>query len=253
MKVPDISLFFITSISLISILTPLVFYTVVRQKLSLSLKVIIIGGIFWLLFAQIFENGLHIPLVAFTDIEQYPFVFALISAGITSILQEGGRYIAFTKLLKNYHKLSDGIAYGIGHGGISTIFIGIGMSMQLLYYARLLNTGNFFSLEDQLPYATYSNLVNTLTGPYFLFLLMGIERLCMFFIQVALSLIVLIGIRKKKWWFFLLAVLIHTIVLVPEMLFEEQQLNMILVVIYLSVLALGSFFFLRYAEKVFTE
>src|SRR5699024_12525137 len=110
----------------------------------------------------------------------------------------------------------DGIAYGIGHGGVESMLV-VGMiASSNIVLAFLINFGVFDFLYD----IADSNTIEELSGikfillsiPGYMFILGGVERIIVFPIQIALSLIVLYGVRNRKYIFILYAIVFHAVV-----------------------------------------
>lgn len=115
--------------------------------------------------------------------------------GLTAGLFEEIARLAFMKsFLKNRTRLEDGLAFGLGHGGIEAmVLVGVnGIASMFLYPMGYLN----------------------LSGTGYIALLMGgVERLFAITFHVGASLIIMYGIRMNKAGrYTALAVLLHTIV-----------------------------------------
>ena len=52
-----------------------------------------------------------------------PWLYGLFMGGTAAIAEEFGRYIAVRFLLKKNRRYADGIAYGLGHGGIEAMLL----------------------------------------------------------------------------------------------------------------------------------
>src|SRR5699024_12503314 len=57
---------------------------------------------------------------------QNPLVYAIYASLAAGVFEEIGRFIGFRFLLKKFRSWKDGIAYGIGHGGIESMLV-VGM------------------------------------------------------------------------------------------------------------------------------
>ena len=134
------------------------------------------------------------------------FLFMSFTAGL---VEEPARYIVFS-ILKQRRSFTDGLSYGIGHGGIEAILL-VGITyISNLFLSLAINSGNLGALGSQLPSTVISALTDT---PSYLFAVAGIERIFAIALQIALSLLVLKGFQvNKKGLYLLLAFLIHGLV-----------------------------------------
>lgn len=114
-----------------------------------------------------------------------PVLYALFLAGTAALFEEGGRWIVMRLFMKQKHRLSDGIAFGIGHGGCEAVLL-VGINAVA---AIILNAGS--------------------TNPWIAFA-GGIERLFTMVIQIGLSVMVLKSVALKKPLWLLLAFAVHT-------------------------------------------
>jgi uncharacterized membrane protein YhfC len=166
-----------------------------RKKEKAPRNAVIMGAIVFLLFQVL----TRIPLLAYLQGTTWYFHFVsfniwasiaywALSAGV---FEECGRFLAFRYILKRDLSWSCGVAYGIGHGGVEAMYIGV---------------------------AYVSAVKNIYTAAPLTLLLPGIERLLALFIQIALSLLVLYGVRNRKYIMLLWAILIHTLIDTPTLL-----------------------------------
>ena len=107
--------------------------------------------------------------------------------GVTAALfEEGGRFIVMRLYMKNRHRLADGIAFGIGHGGIEAVaLVGLNAFIMLITKNSVADPGNLFA------------------G--------GVERILVMIIQIAFSVMVLKAVTLKKPLWLLLAFVLHTV------------------------------------------
>jgi uncharacterized membrane protein YhfC len=115
-----------------------------------------------------------------------PVLYALFLGVTAALFEEGGRWIVMTLFMKNKRRVSDGIAFGVGHGGIeAVVFVGIGFIVALL---------------------------SSTPTPPFETMLGGVERLLTMVLHVGWSVMVLRSVVRKKPFWLLLAILLHTAV-----------------------------------------
>src|SRR5699024_7905221 len=103
----------------------LIFFLVfLLKKYPKSCNPMLVGAWIFFVFAQVLEAILH-QVVFFVDIFttnwlQNPLVYAIYASLAAGVFEEIGRFIGFRFLLKKFRSWKDGIAYGIGHGGIES-------------------------------------------------------------------------------------------------------------------------------------
>src|SRR5699024_11615386 len=106
----------------------------------------------FLVCAPLLSVILH-QVVFFVDIFttnwlQNPLVYAIYASLGAGVFEERGRFIGFRFLLKKFCGWKDGIAYGIGHGGIESMLV-VGMiASSNIVLAFLINFGVFDFLYD---------------------------------------------------------------------------------------------------------
>ncbi|TBL70890.1 YhfC family intramembrane metalloprotease [Paenibacillus thalictri] len=190
----------------------------VRQRERFSMRPVWVGVLVFFLFSQVLEKIMHL-IVLQGQAEPHgllanPFLFATYGALAAGVFEEAGRYLGFRLLLKRHRQRKDGLAYGLGHGGIEALFIGVVSSVQSLVFAVLINTGKFEqALGAKGPADALADLKSKLLNASpFEFLIGGFERIPALFIQIALSLIVLYSVRSKRIAVLFYAILLHALV-----------------------------------------
>lgn len=109
------------------------------------------------------------------------FIFQGITAGL---FEETGRWIGLSLTGRNQKRWVDGLAFGLGHGGIEAMWIGF---------------------QGILPV-----IINKTPG--WMGLISGVERMFAVMIQVGLTFVVLYGVRRRQVRYWILAVLLHGLV-----------------------------------------
>lgn len=145
-------------------------------------------------------------------IQSNTLLYIVIAALTAGIVEEFGRYFAFKVMLKNRRGYGHGLAYGIGHGGIEAIvLIGLAYVSNILI-GIMINSGGVSTL-DSVGAAMLQPTITALTqtAPTD-FLLGGIERVFAICFHIAMSILVLYGVRKRNIAYTLLAVLLHGLV-----------------------------------------
>jgi uncharacterized membrane protein YhfC len=144
------------------------------------------------------------------------FIWLLTLALMTSIIEEGGRWIGFRFLFpRGKVKLSweNGVMYGLGHGSIETMLLIAGLTfIYFIAYVVLgsINQGQWLgTLKPVEAVEVRSALSTILNTTWEQPIIVAIERVLTLPHQLAWSLMVLASLvsRRKRW--FLFAVLYH--------------------------------------------
>ncbi len=191
-----LSILFMCISAAISIVLPIAAALYLNKKYNTSWKAVIVGALIFIVFQPL----IRFQLLGFwqkTNWYTYnsvvnPWSIYLIAGFTAGLFENVGRFIGFKFFLKDKLEWKNGIAYGIGHGGIEAILLA-GIPFINLIVTSLTN----------------GTLVYSFPGMY---LLGGIERIFAMTLHVALSLVVLYGVKNKKNRYLLYAILLHGIV-----------------------------------------
>jgi uncharacterized membrane protein YhfC len=240
------SIIFLSISLLLSVVFPVVTAVVLHRKLRFAWRSVLAGALVFLVF-QILTR---IPLLGYLNgtawyrafSAGYPAGAALLLALSAGLFEETGRYVGFRLVLRKYQGWPDGIAYGIGHGGFESIsLIGITLLSDLIV-AVLINSGR---APAQLSESTISALVNVVPST---FLIIGVERVLAFAIQIGLSLVILYGIRAWKPAFFFLAIALHTLLDFGGILLSG---NLLAAETFIAIVAIASLVWIFKSKKLF--
>lgn len=226
MHVPQLAIPFLIVSLLISLIVPIGFLIYFRRAYNISYKTILIGVGVWIIFTQVLEKLFHILIISTTPILHYPILFSFYGAVAAGIFEEGGRLLAFTKILKKKQEWQDGVAYGIGHGGIESLLLGALSSFQTILLYRLIQNGSFNQIKSHFSQQVLISLHAALALPAYTYLFIGLERVFAFFMQLVLSLIVLYSIRTRKWKYFVLAILFHVVFDFAPALYQTKKIGL---------------------------
>ncbi|MFU2158633.1 YhfC family intramembrane metalloprotease [Caldisericum sp. AR60] len=204
-----LSILFMSVSLILSVALPIVLALLLHRRIQFASRSIIVGVSIFLIF-QILTR---IPLLSYLSksawyVEfflNYYLLFGFLLALSAGLFEEIGRYIGFKFLLKNHLTWGNGVGYGIGHGGLESIFVGTTFLNELVISLTI----NSQHKLPSIPHTIIKTLVET---PPYQFLVGGIERLFAFAIQIGLSLLVLYAVKNKKFLFLVLAILLHTII-----------------------------------------
>ncbi|MDD5016698.1 MAG: YhfC family glutamic-type intramembrane protease [Eubacteriales bacterium] len=231
-----------------------ILYLVIRKRRTIV--PILVGAAVFLVFQLI----IRIPLITYVlppmdwyaQMTARPWLYGIFLGLTAGLFEELGRFGGFSLLKKN-RRYIDGIAFGVGHGGIEAIVI-VGMSnISNLVLALSINNGGFDQIAALLPEETAQLIVTQLTQtPVIDFYLGGIERIFAFTIQIALSLLVLYAVKERKFIYVVVAILLHMVIDAPLVILPRvfgvtaYQLEIIL-----GAIAVCAFVFILMAKKLF--
>ncbi len=243
---------------LLSLGLPLFFAIYFGVKHKISLKVVFVGLLVFIVFSQFLEKLLHLYVLSWNQqsaqlLKDNPFLYALYGGLAAGIFEEVGRWIAFVLVLKMHREWKDGVALGIGHGGVESLMLGVTLQVNNVIYSVLINLGLFdATLGAQLTPAMAAYVKSALADtPPLLFAMSGLERAMAFLLQVALSVLVLYGVKRKNLLWLFAAILIHAAVDFPAALYQSGVLSLWLVEGMLAVVAVLSVVFIVYSKRLF--
>ncbi|KZZ84054.1 YhfC family intramembrane metalloprotease [Bacillus sp. SJS] len=236
----------------VSVILPVAGYILLKKKYKISFRPVLIGILIFFVFANVlggsFNQFILVTNKTTSQIADQPVLFAIYGGLSAGFFEEMGRFIAFTWLLKLYRERKDGLAYGLGHGGIEALLIGALGSIQMISLAILQNSGKLEETiaAQNLPPKVLNQLTSALTELTFPLAFMGgLERAAAFFIQIALSLIVLYAVKNKKYIYVLAAILLHALIDFFPALYQAGAMNLYAVEIIIYVIGIGAFLIIR--------
>jgi len=238
-------------------LFPIIVLIYFKKKEKINLKPVIIGAIIFFIFTQILEKLLHIVVIG-NNLIKNPIFFSIYGALAAGIFEEVGRFIAFETVLKNNHEWKDGIAFGIGHGGIEAIIIGVISNVQFIIYSNLINRGLFdTNIVSKVPASKANQLYQLkeilIQTPASNFIITFIERIFAFGIQIALTMIVLYAIKYRKNIYLFIAILVHALIDFPAALYQMKIINLFIAESIIFLFFIISLIYLCKAKKTFTD
>ena len=233
---------------LAAVVIPVIYLKKTKQ---ISLLVFLLGGVGFYLSSQIFENLLHrLVLQPQADgtialMKNAPLLYVLYGIATAAIFEETARYVIFRYLQKKRPlTIGDSLAYGLGHGGIEALFIGISGLLSLFVLAQLVSQGNS-PLLAKLPQATIYYVQKLQAGQIYL---LAFESIIALAIQVFLTFWVWTAVKDKKLGYFLAALGFHALIdLAPALV----QVGWLTQPILVEVIILVEFLALVFLTKKF--
>lgn len=238
----------VIAITLLVAILVIVFFGL-KKKFAMKIVPIFIGAFFFVLFAMVLEQKLHMLVLKPTATgaialkAHYPWLYVLYGVLAAGVFEETARFAGFHLLKQQYPKFSTSIAYGFGHGGIEMVLVGILSLVNSLILSLMLQDPNG-TLAQELPQSVIVNLQNTPVAHIYLTV---IERFAALVIQISLSILVWFAVNKKEHiGFYPLAILIHAVIDTPSAMLQAKLLNNIFVVYVLLYLMAGLLIFAVY-------
>lgn len=255
--VSGLSMFFMAVTVILAAGVPVGCFIYFYKKMRISWKPVLIGALVFAFFALLLEQLLHhfmFQVNAQTAAWlKNPYWYAVYGSLAAGLFEEIGRYIGFRYVLHGYREWKDGLAYGIGHGGIEALLLGALTAINNLILSFLINSGGTMSEGGEAAdawMAAKEQLVNT---PAYLFSMGGVERVFAFILHLALSLLVLYAVRNRKAIFLFVAILVHAGVnFITILLAEVLQFNILAVEGFLLIIAILSVGFIVKSKALFS-
>ena len=185
---------------LLEIIYPIALAFFVKRSQGTSWRVYFIGcAMFLASLIRIPLNNYATVTIMGSTIGKYALTLLPLLHSVTAgLFEEGARYIAYKFLVKN-HTFQNGLMYGVGHGGIESIYL-VGASVLSVGVIILTNPSAF----------TPAQLAAIIETPLYIPFVGFYERVMAITIQISLSLIVLECLRKRDFRYLIAAILIHT-------------------------------------------
>jgi len=241
----------------LSLVLPVIIVVYLYKRWDISLRAVLIG----VLTFFISQIVLRIPLLNylanlswFQNFSGNIIIYSLFLALTAGLFEETGRYLGFRYLLSDQLKWKNGIAFGLGHGGIEAIiFVGL-TNINNLIYSFMINSGKFNSvIGNKLPEATAALVKKQLiTTSAAIFAAGGIERVFAITIQIAFSLIVLYAVVKRKKIFVIYAILLHFIIDTPAAIVQFTDLSIWIAEFILLIMSIAAVWFIIRSRDMIT-
>ncbi len=259
--VSNSSMFFMILTFLVSTVLPILLVIFFYKKEKISLKAVFIGAIGFFIATQILEAPIHKMVLinnkTTAELFRNPWLYMLYGGLMAGIFEEISRYLMFKFVLKDNRQWKDGLAYGIGHGGIEAMLI-VGITfLNNIIMALQINSGSFEKLlqvEGAPVEALKTVYIQMVSSPSYIWGIASIERICTMIIQIALSLIVLYSIKERKKIYLFLAILIHALIDFPAALHQAGVIKSIAFIEeFLIIVAVIALVFIVKSKKLFSD
>ncbi|MBP1154304.1 MULTISPECIES: YhfC family intramembrane metalloprotease [unclassified Paenibacillus] len=243
---------------LISVLIPIALIIFVKKKNSFRWKSFFVGAAVFIIFVQILEKIPHLIMIDSTGTSlkwtANPYLFALYGGLAAGIFEELGRYLGYRWLLRKHElQRKDGLSYGLGHGGIEAVLIGGGLAISSMVMAFAINAGTFEQLVGhKAPAEQVAQFKEQLMNrDFWYYVLGGVERSFALFIQIGLSLLVLLGVIHNQFKYVVLSIAVHALINFFAALFQAGVIHNVWLVeaifFIAAVIAIG---FIKKSKKL---
>ena len=202
----------ITMLALFTFLIAAVWYA--RKQYKINFAVLGLGAVAFFASSQVLEKIVHllvlhpqkdgtVPLMS-----ENPLLYVIYGISMAAIFEETARLIFF-KWLEKKRTLedSDALAYGLGHGGLELIYIGIASLLNLFILFSAVESQNP-AIMQLLPESTLATINNLAAWQIYL---LGLERILALLLQVGLTFWVYQAVRQKKWIYLVVAYGLHAL------------------------------------------
>ena len=202
----------ITMLALFAILIAAIWYA--RKQYKINFAVLGLGAVAFFASSQVLEKIVHllvlhpqkdgtVPLMT-----ENPLLYVIYGISMAALFEETARLIFF-KWLEKKRTLedSDALAYGLGHGGLELIYIGIASLLNLFILFSAVESQNP-AIMQLLPESTLATINNLAAWQIYL---LGLERILALLLQVGLTFWVYQAVRQKKWIYLVAAYGLHAL------------------------------------------
>jgi uncharacterized membrane protein YhfC len=200
------------------IILPAAIFVICRRRMMLSGRNVLIGAGVFFVFSQVLEKAMHLYLLQLNPataswLNGSAIVYALYGCLAAALFEEVGRYLGMRLLVLPTGNPGTAVAYGIGHGGLEAILVGLA-GLNLFIYAVMLNSGHFDALVGLgVPQQALTPLRTGLQHQTMTPLVLGsVERLSAVLVQIGLSLVVWRAVERRRLTWLGLAIVLHAAV-----------------------------------------
>lgn len=194
---------------------PIAACIVVKVKCKAKISSMIVGAGTFILAAMVLEQILHTVVLGLAgeELTKNILLYAIYGGLAAGIFEETGRYLAMKFCMKGTLDKENALMYGVGHGGMEAILLIGPTYISNLMMSYMINQGTNNGVLSQMDTATKEAMLQGLSQlwelPSNTFYLAGVERLCAFVLQIALSYLVYLSVKEGKKGNFLLAIGLH--------------------------------------------
>ncbi len=209
----------LTMVALVLILVGGTWYA--KKRFKISLAVMGLGAIAFFVSSQVLEKIVHLLVLhpqkdgTILLAQEHPFLYVLYGIAMAALFEETARLVFF-KWLEKKRSLEekDALAYGLGHGGLELLYLGMGSLIGLLILFSLTQSSNS-DVANLLPKTTLEMVQSLSVWQVYL---LGVERVLALVLQIGLSIWVYQSVSQKKWIYLFAAYGLHALFDLPPAL-----------------------------------
>lgn len=208
MSIPILIMFALEILIVIGL--PVAAILVLGRRWGLPLKLALAGAVTF-----VASQLLHIPVNAFVlgrllRLDMRPPVLQAIALGLSAgVFEEVARYLVLRFWQKDIRTWRQAVTYGLGHGGIEAVLIGLQVVMNVITVITITTMQDPTALA--LPDAALEEIRAFWELPLYLPLLAAAERVMALVLHVSLSTLVALCFHRRTIWPLFAAILWHTI------------------------------------------
>lgn len=227
----------LTMIALVLILVSGTWYA--KKRFKISLAVMGLGAVAFFVSSQILEKLVHILVLhpqkdgSIALLQDHPIVYIIYGLAMAAFFEETARLVFFKWLEKKRSlEKADALAYGLGHGGLELIFLGLASLLNLYIVLSAVQTQ-----DPQVMQLLSENMLKTIQSLLVCQIyLLGFERILALGFQLLLTVWVYQAVRQKKWIYLLAAYGLHAFFdLAPSLVQVGWLTNPVLVEVVLAL------------------
>lgn len=184
-------------------------------------------------------------------VAQHYYIYCIFLGLSAGIFEEVARFVVVKLFLKNNQRFGDGIAFGIGHGGIEAIIIA-GLSLiNTLVLVLALNNGNLEALLTGLTQAQIDSIFVSLYNlDGITVLLGGIERILAMTMHIGMTMIIFTGFRKNKQIkYLIISILVHGLIDTAVGILPRFGIDVIMLEAVIAIFAVALLIYTIWSKK----
>ena len=199
-----------TMLLLLAFLLASIWYA--KKKYQINLAVLGLGAVAFFVSSQILEKLVHVLVLhpqkdgSIALLQDYPLLYVLYGIAMAALFEETARLLFFKWLEKKRSlEKTDALAYGLGHGGLELIFLGLTSLLNLYIVLSAVQ-----AQDPQVMKLLSENMLKTIQSlSVWHIYLLGFERILALGFQLLLTVWVYQAVRQKKWLYLLAAYGLH--------------------------------------------
>lgn len=171
-------------------------------------------------------ESLFLYIIRLLNIKILYYIIGGMSPGI---FEETARYICLLLIFKNDKQKKISVSYGIGHGGLESMLIGVNLLTTLILKDELIRRG---TLKNSIGFYEY--------------LMSALERFFAVIYHIASSVLVFKAVSEKKIILYIVAIIIHDLVDIFPLLYQLGVIDSLIIIELIFAVSSSCFAFFAY-------